>query len=229
MNNYNFKLQLLSILLSLFYTAASAQTQLIKNLQAGKPQILVVYGTSLTAGAGGHAWVDAVAADLNNKYHNNLTVYNAAKSAMWSTWGVQHLEDSVISKKPDAVLIEFSMNDAFLKYKTSRELAGLNLNYMIDRIKLLNPNCEIILQTMDVALDKHAAERPELNSYYDLYRQIAKKRKLLLIDHYPHWKAILDKGKEEYLKYVPDGLHPDPDGARKIIAPYVLEKLVEGK
>jgi acyl-CoA thioesterase-1 len=229
MNNYNFKLQLLPILLSLFYTAASAQTQLIKNLQAGKPQILVIYGTSLTAGAGGHAWVDAVAADLNGKYHNNLTVYNAAKSAMWSTWGVQHLEDSVISKKPDAVLIEFSMNDAFLRYNTNRALAELNLNYMIDRIKLFNPDCEIILQTMDIALDKHAAERPELNSYYDLYRQIAKKRKLLLIDHYPHWKAILDKGKEEYLKYVPDGLHPDPDGARKIIAPYVVEKLVEGK
>lgn len=223
------KVNLLFIALISLSAISSAQTKLVKNLQAGKPQILVVYGTSLTAGAGGHAWVDAVATDLNNKYHNNLTVYNAAKSAMWSTWGVQHLEDSVISKKPDAVLIEFSMNDAFLNYKTSRELAALNLNYMIDRIKLYNPDCEIILQTMDIALDKHAADRPELNSYYDLYRQIAKKRKLLLIDHYPHWKAILDKGKEEYLTYVPDGLHPDPDGARKIIAPYVIEKLMAGK
>jgi len=121
------KINLLIIVLLLLSIVSSAQTQLVKNLQAGKPQILVVYGTSLTAGAGGHAWVDAVAADLNAKYNNKLTVYNAAKSAMWSTWGVQHLEDSVISKKPDAVLIEFSMNDAFLKYKTSRELAGLNL------------------------------------------------------------------------------------------------------
>ncbi|SDP78973.1 acyl-CoA thioesterase-1 [Mucilaginibacter sp. OK268] len=223
------KINLSIISLTLLSAVSSAQTQLIKNLQAGKPQILVVYGTSLTAGAGGHAWVDSVAADLNNKYHGNLTVYNAAKSAMWSTWGVQHLEDSVISKKPDAVLIEFSMNDAFLNYKTSRELAELNLNYMIDRIKLFNPNCEIILQTMDIALDKHATDRPDLNTYYDLYREVAKKRKLLLIDHYPHWKAILDKGKEEYLKYVPDGLHPDAEGARKVIAPYVIEKLMEGK
>ncbi|MBB6110165.1 acyl-CoA thioesterase-1 [Mucilaginibacter lappiensis] len=223
------KINLLIISLTLLTIVSQAQTQLVKNLQAGKAQTLVVYGTSLTAGAGGHAWVDSVSTNLNNKYNNNLTVYNAAKSAMWSTWGVQHLEDSVISKKPDAVLIEFSMNDAFLNYKTSRELAELNLNYMIDRIKLFNPDCEIILQTMDIALDKHAADRPELTTYYDLYRQVAKKRKLLLIDHYPHWKAILDKGKEEYLKYVPDGLHPDPDGARKIIAPYVVEKLMEGK
>ena len=37
------------------------------------------------------------------------------------------------------------------------------------------------------------------------------------------------EGKEEYLKYVPDGLHPDPEGASKIIAPYVVEKLIEGK
>jgi acyl-CoA thioesterase-1 len=216
------------LLLAVLFSATSfAQTELIKNLQAGKSQTLVVYGTSLTAGAGGKAWVEAVADELNSKYHNHLTVYNSAKSSMWSTWGVQHLDDSVISKKPDAVLIEFSMNDAFLDYKTSVELARLNLNYMIDRIKLYNPDCEVILQTMNIPIHEHAAKRPDIEKYYELYRQVAKKRKLLLIDNYPHWKAILDKGETEYLKYIPDGIHPDTAGARKVIAPFVIKKLTE--
>ncbi|MEN0053819.1 MAG: SGNH/GDSL hydrolase family protein [Mucilaginibacter sp.] len=215
--------------MGLFSITSFAQTQLIKNLQAGKHQTLVVYGTSLTAAAGGQAWVGAVAAELNGKYNNNLTVYNSAKSSMWSTWGVQHLEDSVINKKPDAVLMEFSMNDAFLDYKTNVELAKLNLNYIIDRIKLYNPDCEIILQTMNIPIHGHATQRPNLDKYYELYREVAKKRKLLLIDNYPHWKAILDQGETTYLKYVPDGIHPDADGARKIIAPFVLEKLLAGK
>lgn len=141
--------------------------------------------------------------------------------------GIQHLEDSVISKKPDAVLIEFSMNDAFLEYKTSVELARLNLNYMIDRIKLYNPDCEVVLQTMDIPIKEHVVKRPDIDKYYELYRQVAKKRKLLLIDNYPHWKAILNQGETAYLKYVPDGIHPDSAGACKVIAPFVIEKLTE--
>jgi acyl-CoA thioesterase I len=208
-------------------TAALAQSRLVKNLAAGKRQVLLTYGTSLTAGAGGKAWVDSVNKALNKKYNGLLTTINAAKSAMWSTWGVQHLEDSVIKKKPDAVIIEFGMNDAFSNYNTSIAVARLNLNYMIDRIKLYNPDCEVILQTMDIALDGHGTMRPGLEKYYQMYRDVAKTRKLLLIDHYPHWKAILDKGKDAYLKLVPDGLHPDENGARQVIAPYVLKRLID--
>jgi acyl-CoA thioesterase-1 len=207
--------------------SAIAQSKLIRNLSAGKHQTLVIYGTSLSAGEGGRAWVDSVNQALNKKFHNLLTTVNAAKSAMWSTWGVQNLEDSVIRKKPDAVLIEFGMNDAFLNYKTSLELTRLNLNYMIDRIKLYNPDCQIILQVMNIAIDRHAADRPELAKYYDLYRQVAERRGLLLIDHAPRWQRILDQGKDVYLKYVSDGLHPDPESARKVIAPYVLKRLEE--
>jgi acyl-CoA thioesterase-1 len=123
------------------------------------------------------------------------------------------------------VLIEFSMNDAFLNYKTSIELARLNLNYMIDRIKLDNPDCEVILQTMDIALDGHGTARPDLLKYYQMYRDVAKERGLLLIDHYPHWKKLLDKGKEAYIKAVPDGLHPGIEASKNIIAPYIVQRL----
>lgn len=208
--------------------AAFAQSKLVKNLAAGNPQVLVTYGTSLTAAAGGKAWVFAVDSALNKKYNGLLKTINSAKSAMWSTWGVQHLEDSVIKKHPDAVLIEFSMNDAFTAYNTSVEVAKLNLNYMIDRIKLDNPDCEVILQTMDIALDGHGTARPDLLKYYQLYRDVAKSRHLLLIDHYPHWKALLDKGKDAYLKAVPDGLHPGVEASKSMIAPYVVARL-EGK
>jgi acyl-CoA thioesterase-1 len=217
------------LIIGLIPSIVLAQTQLIKNLRAGKKQTLVVYGTSLTAGEGGRAWVDSVNAGLNKKYGNNLTVINAAKSAMWSGWGVQHLDDSVISKKPDAVLIEFGMNDAYLPYKTSVALARLNLNYMIDRIRLYNPGCEVILQVMNIAINKHAEARPNLFAYYQVYREVAKQKGILLIDHYPHWQQILNQGEGVYLKYVPDGIHPSVQSTKAIIAPYVLQKLVEGR
>lgn len=225
MKNFLSKNILLIAALSITSATALAQSQLVKNLAAGKHQTLVTYGTSLTAAVGGRAWVDSVTHALNKKYNNQLTTINSAKSAMWSTWGVQNLEDSVIKKNPDAVLIEFSMNDAFLNYKTSVKLARLNLNYMIDRIKLYNPHCEVILQTMDIALDVHGQQRPDLLKYYQMYRDVAKTRGLLLIDHYPHWKALLDKGRDAYIKAVPDGLHPGVEASKNIIAPYVVTRL----
>ena len=225
MKNNFFKVAWLLITALICSIQVYAQSRLVKNLAAGKRQILVTYGTSLTAAVGGKAWVDSVGKALNQKYNNQLTIINSAKSAMWSTWGVQHLEDSVIKKNPDAVLIEFSMNDAFLNYKTSVELARLNLNYMIDRIKLYKPDCEVILQTMDIALDVHGQQRPDLLKYYQMYRDVAKARGLLLIDHYPHWKALLDQGREGYIKAVPDGLHPGVEASKHMIAPYIVARL----
>lgn len=205
------------------------QLRLVKNLQQGKKQVLVVYGTSLSAGAGGIAWVDSVSTYFNKRYNGNLRVFNSGKSAMWSGWGVEHLQDSVIAKKPDAVMIEFSMNDAFLKYQTSTALALLNLDYMINRIKLYNPQCEIILQVMNIPIREHAAARPDLVKYDDLYREVAAKRKLILIDHFENWEQILKQGEAEYLRFVPDGIHPSAESARRIIAPKVIEKLLAGK
>ena len=205
-----------------------AQSQLLKNLSENKQQIVVVYGTSLSSGNNGNAWMKDVAKQLNEEYENRLVYHLSGKGGMWSTWGVQNLEDSVIKKNPNAVIIEFTINDAFHKYNTSVKLAKLNLEYMIKRIKIYDSQCEIILQIMNMPIGKSADYRPKLDEYCNMYREIAIKENLMLIDHYPNWLKILKKGKEEFLKYVPDGLHPNNLGAEKIIAPFIVKRLKEG-
>lgn len=224
------KIQIQLLVLALFISlSGTAQSQLVKNLQEGKDQTVVIYGTSLSSGGHGKAWMQAVADYFNDKYGNHLDYYLAGKGGMWSTWGIQHLEDSVITKKPDAVIIEFGINDAFYKYETSPELAQLNLEYMIDRIQLAYPNCEIILQVMNMPIRKSAGYRPNLTAYYNMYRKVAKKRKLLLIDHYPNWQEILDQGETEFLEHVPDGIHPNDASGREIIAPFIIKQLENAK
>ncbi len=202
-----------------------AQSRLIKNLKDGKDQLVVVYGTSLSSGNNGKSWMKEVAAVLNRKYGNHLRYRLSGKGGMWSTWGVQHLEDSVISKNPDAVIIEFGINDAFLQYKTSPQLARLNLEFMIERIRLHNPACEIILQVMNMPIGKSAGFRPDLEAYYEMYRKVGKREKLLLIDHYPNWQRILDQGENFFLSKVPDGIHPNDESGRTIIAPLIIDSL----
>jgi len=58
-----------------------------------------------------------------------------------------------------------------------------------------------------------------------MYREVAKDRKLPLIDHYVNWKKILDADEVQFIKYVPDGLHPGVEGCKKVITPEMLKAL----
>jgi lysophospholipase L1-like esterase len=197
-------------------------SQLVTNLEAGKTQTVVTFGTSLTAGG---AWVGQVKTALTNRYPGRVTVVNGAQSGMWSAWGVSNLETRVLARKPDTVFIEFAINDAFLKYATPVEAARKNLENMIDRIQAANPAAEIILMTMNPSVGGAGEKRPELDRYYEMYREVARARKLLLIDHHRAWKEILEKDRARFDRLAPDGLHPNANGAREVIVPAILRAL----
>lgn len=217
---------ILSVLVLLASVAYSAEPSLlVKNLEAGKKQHLVTYGTSLTAGG---AWVGQLRGLLAKKYGANITVTNSAKSGMWSKWGVDNLDERILKKNPDTVLIEFAINDAFLQYKTSVDAAKQNLETMIERILAQNAACEIILMTMNPPINAHLDKRPEIEKYYEMYRDVAKARKLRIIDHYPNWKTILEKDKPAFDALVPDGIHPNAKGCETVILP-ALEAALYGR
>jgi lysophospholipase L1-like esterase len=206
-------------------STAAEPAQLIKNLEAGKKQHLVTYGTSLTHGG---AWVGQIKEILAKKYADKITVTNSAQSGMWSKWGLEHLDERVLQKNPDTVIIEWAINDAFLQYKTSVEEARKNLESMMDQILKKNPQCEIILMTMDPPIREHLQRRPDIEKYYQMYRDVAKERKLRLIDHEPNWKAILQKDPKKYDELVPDGIHPNAKGCEQVITP-IIEASLFGK
>ena len=208
------------------FTAFSAEPALVvKNLAAGKKQHIVTYGTSLTAGG---AWVGQLRELLNKKFPGLATVTNSGQGGMWSKWGLDHLDERVLKKNPDTVIMEWAINDAFLEYKTSVEEAQKNLETMLDAILKQNANCEIILMTMDPPINVHLEKRPEIEKYYQMYRDVAKARKLRLIDNEVNWKPILEKGKADYLALVPDGIHPNAKGCETVIMP-ALEAGLFGK
>lgn len=209
-------------LLAGFTLSGRGESRLVKNLEAGKEQTVVAYGTSLTAVGD---WVQQLEAELNSRYPKKAKVINSGASSMASPWGVDNLDASVIAKKPDTVLIEFSINDAYAPYKISVETARKNLETMIDRILKANPDCEVVLMVMNVVTGANLTERPKLGEFNQMYRDVAKARKLLLVDHYPNWEKVLKSGEELYYKYVPDGLHPAAEGSKNVITPEIVKAL----
>ncbi len=211
--------------ISLFAGAGCQTTEtssLVRNLDYGKQQTVVTYGTSLTAGG---AWVKQLQQALNSSHPGQAEVINAGKGAMWSKWGVDNLDKRVIEKKPDTILIEFAINDAYLPYKTSVKQAQRNLENMLERILKANPKCEIVLMVMNPPVGVHLERRPKVKEYYEMYRNVAKYRKLLLIDHYPKWEKILKEDADLFEKYVPDGIHPGAEGCEEVITPNILTEL----
>lgn len=144
---------------------------------------------------------------------------------MSSDWGVANLDELVIAKQPDTVLIEFGINDAALASKISLARSRENLTNMINRILAAKADTEIVLMTMNRPYGLHLKMRPEIDKYYEMYREVAKERGLLLIDHEANWNALLLKDPGLVHTYVPDGIHPSPEGCRAVITPALLAAL----
>ncbi len=213
---------------------AVAGSRLVQRLARGEPQKVVAYGTSLTFG---WLWPAQMQDWLTNTYSGQLTLINSGMSGLNSKDGTNYLDSKVLVYKPDAVLIEFAMNDAFTNYAdTSFNLsvaqARSNLETMINRILTNRADTEIILQTMNTVWDStntasvSATMRPFLANYYQMYRDVAAARGLLLIDHEPNWRSVQTNAPGTFANYVYDGTHPVTNGYAAVMMPLLKRKLV---
>lgn len=205
--------------------SGAEKSRLVTQLEAGTKQVVVAYGTSLTSDG---AWVAQMTEVLNQRFPGLATVINSGASGQWSGWGVTNLENRVLSKQPDTVFIEYAINDCAEHFKGTVEIARNNLESMIESIRKTNPQCEIILMAMtpgDGFPEGHRSYRKGIEGYYEMYRSVAKERKLMLIDHYPNWKALESRDRALFQKFVPDTIHPTAEGCSKVVTPVILEAL----
>ena len=204
---------------------AGEKSTLVTNLESGKKQVVVAYGTSLTANG---AWVSQMTDVLKKRYPGLMTTINSGGSGQWSQWGVANLDQLVLQKNPDTVFIEFSINDSVERFKGSVEMAKTNLITIVDRIQKTNPQCEIILMTMTLGNKYpvgHKSYRKDIAAHYEMYRTVAKQKGLRLIDHYPNWRALQSENDKLFKQYVPDTIHPTAEGCSKVVTPAILDAL----
>ena len=102
-------------------SAPAAGSRLAANLKAGQPQTIVTCGTSLTAG---DVWVKPFRAALDQSFPGLATIVNTAVSGSYSQWLVDHLDEAVIRRNPDAVFIEYGINDSVARFHYSRDHGG---------------------------------------------------------------------------------------------------------
>jgi acyl-CoA thioesterase I len=213
---------------ALLHAEENLPVHIFRNLESGKPQTVVVYGTSLTVGG---AWAQELKSWFNTQYPNLVTFVNSGGSGQNSDWGVTNLQKKVLDTKPDLIVIEFSYNDAHTKFNLSVEKGAANLGKIISALQTQNKNVSIVLQTMNVPWDPPNGRdplknRPNLEAYNDNYRQAAKKYAVSLVDLYPIWKKQQEADAVAYQKMLPDGSHPTAQASKNIAWP-PLKTLLE--
>lgn len=206
--------------------AAPSGSRLVRHLESGRRQHLVVFGTSLSQSG---AWVPQLSDALQARFPGLVTLTNTAEGGQSSEWGRAHVDSRVIAHRPDVVFIEFAINDAVARFNLSPDRVRENLDFILDRITTALPDCEIILQVMNPVVGKPAGDfshRRNLPAYEQIYRDAAKRRGLLLIDHSPAWTNLLrTEGEQGFRRYVPDGVHPNAEAYARFVTPVLLNHL----
>ena len=205
----------------------------INNLLAGKNQTVVTYGTSLTRPA---EWPDQLNTWFATEFPGQVQLINrgipssSSQNADPFFDALANLDARVLSNNPDAVFIEFAVNDALSGNNISLQQSRDNLNTMIDHILAGHPDREIILMTMNPAWDPPGqfgagSARPNLAQYYQGYRDVAAQRGLLLIDHFINWVQIQYTNPNLFEQYVPDGVHPTAEALQQVVTPQIIASL----
>jgi lysophospholipase L1-like esterase len=215
--------------------AVSADAAILSRLDRGESLTISAIGTSLSAGDCS-SWFGQMDAWLNAKYPGKVTLNNEAISGSASSHTPWYSSDcsglgvqlpAALQHNPDAIFIEFAINDASTDVKITLDQSKQNLQTMIDRINAWaatkNKTVDIIVQTM--SNDPLNTYRPELAAYEQGYRDVAKNNHLLLIDHFPTWVNLYNNDPATWHNYVPDHVHPGPLGTQNVILPEIQQSL----
>lgn len=225
----------LSLLLVLTAIGAHADdplpTSVFRNLQAGKKQTVIVYGTSLTHGG---AWTEATKQWFDTRFPGQVTFINSGGPGQNSDWGLANLKAKVLDHQPDLVFIEFSFNDAHEKFALPVERGAENLDKIVRGIRAQNAETAIVLQIMNAAWDapngkRSLSSRPQLDAFNDNYRRYAREHNLPLIDHFPAWQQLKETDPDRFHGLLPDGTHPTREGSLEMTWPAIQELLEKSR
>lgn len=175
---------------------------------------IVAYGTSLTEHGG---WQEPLRARLTECLKRPVTVATVAKSGEGSDWGAT-VVDRVVAEKPDVVLVEFATNDAALQRFISLKQSVANMTGILRRLQEQAPPPRIFVMAMNPIHGMRGWVRPFLADYEAAHEQLAREFGASFIDHRPAWATL---SRQELDEAIPDGSHPVPEVAIRLIVPTI--------
>lgn len=176
---------------------------------------VVCYGSSLLPDG---AYAKTLQFELDRRWEGKFVVWDDGIGRN-SGWGLANLQSRVIDERADAVFLEFATNDAIGRERLDLRESEANLTAIVERLRAALPDADIVLLTMNPRTDATA----DFPSYCDACRRVAETHGLKLVDLYPIWEDFRRKDSLGYAECVPDGVHPNDLGVRRVVMPRLLD------
>lgn len=210
---------------------------LMADCSAPKPRKIVFFGNSITElGVKPDGYVTLIAREIQRQFpKKDIDIIGAGISGNKVPDLQARLEQDVLSKKPDIVVIYIGINDVWHAILpghtgTSPENFQTGLRQLIHRLQ--DSGVQIVLCTPSVIGEKRDNQNPldpQLDHYAGIIRQLAAAEKLPLIDLRRQFKAYLSANNPENLEQnilTNDGVHLNRRGNR-FVAAVMLKTLAE--
>lgn len=154
---------------------------------------IVTMGTSITAGIQpSYCWQFTLGNALRAVGRKDVSVYNFGISSASSAIGLANIAKPLFVK-PDAVVIEYTTNDAYLPYGLTTTDCRNNANAIIAAFRAANPAVGVALFIPNPPYPGSVREsdRPHEQDYNDVYRDVARTDpSITLIDTWSNWASI---------------------------------------
>jgi len=165
-----------------------------EKLTQGQPLKLIAFGDSITAGGDASEvklqFPERYAAYLREKYPNaDIRLENGATGGDSTADGLVRLEEKVLSRTPDLVLVAFGMND-HNKRGINPENFHANLSNIVSSIREKTGADIILLSTFPPnPLWRHGSHCME--QYAQITKQVAREQNCAYADVYSVWMKVL--------------------------------------
>jgi acyl-CoA thioesterase-1 len=138
------------------------------------------------------------------------TVINTGTSGDTTDGLLRDLQERVLRFRPDVTSIMMGMNDC-VAGRGGIEAFRTNLLNLADASE--NSASFLLLHTPNPIRPGSDLERTHLPHYADIIREVATRRRLILVDHYDHWVSQNRKHPGTFRRWLDsDGIHPSAQG-----------------
>jgi lysophospholipase L1-like esterase len=191
------------------------------------PVVIVTLGDSITAGVRAgvrrEETFPALLASRLEEKKVTAKVVNAGLGGERTDGALARLEKAVLMLKPKVVVVMYGTNDSYVDKgaKDSRLSAveyGKNLVALVERLRAAR--AEPILMTeprwaMTAKDGLGENPNPRLEKFMAVCREVARDKKVVLVDHFARWSEAEKKGTK-LEDWTTDGCHPNPRGHREL-------------
>jgi lysophospholipase L1-like esterase len=198
---------LLCGLMMLLSTKPTNLTELRKTMKSGKEVKIICYGDSITYGfedvktAPYHPYPQTLEELLIKKYKNaNISVINEGHSGWRSDQAGNKATELVLNQKPDVVLLDFGINDAYSDFTEV-----YFKKKMIELVKSVKKDGALVVILSPTPINTNKSNM--VKAYIPVLEAIAKEQKVLYFDLH---NAILKrtiKEKKKLSDILPDNIH----------------------